>query len=29
MSPKDECEIIWQGLAGILKNLLAITGHAL
>jgi len=29
MSPKNEGEIMWQELAGILKNLLTITGHAL
>jgi len=29
MRPKDEGEIRWQELAGILKNLLTITGHAL
>jgi hypothetical protein len=29
MRPKDEGEIRWQELAGILTNLLTITGHAI
>jgi len=28
MNPRDEGEIRWQELTGILKNLLTITGHA-